>query len=135
LESDGGAGLDGDGDIGDSIGITITQGSTVGGITPGAGRSTTGARMLAVDLPVAVVSTAAEPDHLMETGRRRGDMLHRVARAECAPAPSAATTVAEKPGASPRVEAPALVAGSMAAEGSTEAEAAGEGKRTRDAFE
>ncbi len=71
----------------------------------------------------------------METGRRRGDTLHRVARAACAPAPSAATTVAEKPGASPRVEAPALVAGSMAAAGSTEAEVAGGANRSRDAFE
>ncbi len=123
LESDGGAVLDGDGVIGDSTGITITRDSAVEGTTPGAGRSITGAHMLAADLLVAVVSTVPEElDHSMETGRRLEDMLRRAARAECARAPSAATTAAEKRGASRRAAGPALGVASMAAEGSTVAE-------------
>lgn len=129
LELDGGAVSDGDGVTGDSTGITIMRGLTAGGTTPGAGRFITGARTHEADSHEVVVSTVpAEPGLLMETGRRRGDTLHRAGRAGCGRALSAATTEAEKPTASRRAAGPALVAAaaSMAAEAT---EAAGVGNR------
>jgi hypothetical protein len=135
LESGGGAGLDGDGVIGDSTGITTTRDLTAGGTTPEAERFITGAPMLAADLLVAVVSTGPVegPDLLMETGRRLEDMLRRAARAGCARVLSAATITADRPGVSHRVEAPASVEGFTAVEDSTEAEA-GVGNRNYLAF-
>ncbi len=88
LESVGAAVLDGDGAIGDSTGITITQGLTTGGITPGAERFITGVPMLVADLPgavvssVGVVSTAGVgPGRSTEIGRRHEDTLLRTGRA------------------------------------------------------
>jgi hypothetical protein len=141
-ESGGGAGLDGDGVTGDSTGMTITRGSTAGGTTPGAERFITGAPTLVADLHEAAVltepaaaSTEPEgPDLSMETGRRLEDMQHRAVRAGCDLGPSAATTMEGRPGTSHRAEAPASVGDFMAAEGSTEAEAAGDGNRIRDGF-
>jgi hypothetical protein len=140
----GGAGLDGDGATGDSTGTTIMRGLTAGGTTPAAGRFITGARMLVADLRGAVVSTvpvvvstAAGPGLLTETGRRLEDMVRRADRAECARGRSAVTTTADKPGASHRVEAPASVAEgftAVAVEDSTEAEAVDD-DRTRIGFE
>jgi len=70
----------------------------------------------------------------LETGRGLEDMVRRVDRAACARGPSAVTTTADKPGASHRVEAPALAAeGFTAVAGATEAEA-GDGNRTRVGF-
>jgi hypothetical protein len=134
LELDGGAGLDGDGAIGDSTGITIMRGSTAGGTTPGAGRFITGAPMLVADLHGAVVSSVAVvsttgvgPDRSTEIGRQHEDTLLRTGRAGCGRAPSEATTTEDRPGAFRRAAAPALGAGltAEALEGVMAAEADG----------
>jgi hypothetical protein len=138
LESGGGAALDGVGATGGSTGITTTPCLTAGGTTPGAGRFITGVPMLA-EWHGAMVSTATVegPDHSMETGRRLGDTQHHTARVECDRGRSAAMTAVDRPAAFRRGDSPALVvADFMAAEeeGSTEAEAAVDGNRTRGGF-
>ncbi len=85
LESDGGAGLDGDGAIGDSTGITITRGSTAEGTTPGAGRFITGALTLVADLHEAVVSTGRRRLRPAGGGARPFDGNRQAARGYAAP--------------------------------------------------
>src|SRR5580700_1321674 len=112
LGLDGGEGLDGDGDIGDSIGITIMRGLTAGGITRGAGRFITEGPMLeAVLEAVDSIAPGVARGRSMETGRRLGDTQRRGARAECTRAHSGAMTTADRPGAFLRAGAPALGAG------------------------
>jgi len=106
---------DGAGVIGDSIGVADTQCSTMAGITPGAERFITGAispeEARAADLMVAAaestVHAAQPPGRSTETGRRHEAMLHPAVRAASARAPTAATTMADRPGAIRRAEAPA----------------------------
>ncbi|MGB9202445.1 MAG: hypothetical protein WCB94_00585, partial [Terriglobales bacterium] len=130
--------LDGAGVIGDSIGITDTPCTTMAGTTPGAERFTTGAisteeqagagdstarvAELALDptqgTDLAGTSAGAAesttvpallPGHLRETGRQLEDTLHPAVRAASAPAPSAATAMADRPRAIRRAEVPASV--------------------------
>jgi len=142
-ESVGSEVLDGAGVIGDSIGVADTHSITAAGTTPGAGRFITGtpsteAEGRAAELsPVAELlagaaeftTVAAQPPGLSaETPRRREDTLHPTAKAARARAPSAATAMAERPGAMRHVEAPAWVAERVAAEDLTAA-VAGAGNR------
>src|ERR1700674_3344278 len=85
LELVGGAGLGGDGVIGDLTGTTITPSLTTGGTTPGAGRFTTVAPMRVADLHGAAVLIArvVGPGLSTETGRRLAGMPHLTARAAC----------------------------------------------------
>ena len=73
----------------------------------------TGARPQGTDLAGTSVPGAASttapgrlPGLSTETRRRREDTLHRAARAESAPAPTVATTMADRPRAIPPAEAP-----------------------------
>jgi hypothetical protein len=125
LELDGGAGLDGDGAIGDSTGTTITLCLTTGGTIPGAERFITGAPTLAVDLHMAGVSrVGVGRGPSTETGERLAGMRRLTARVECVRAPSAATTMADRPGVSLHGEARVSgAAGStVAAEGTAAAD-------------
>src|SRR5271166_6439121 len=104
--------LAGDGVIGVSTGITITQGLTAAGITPAAEPFTTGAvspeeRPGVGELPADPVR---RPGLSRETGRRLVDMLRHAVRAGYARAPSVATAMAGRLGATPHVEAAAWVA-------------------------
>src|SRR5580704_10242003 len=80
---------------------TITPCLTVAGITPGAGRFTTGAVLIAAERREGAVSTVPVegPGLSMETGRRLEDTLRRGVRAASDRVPSAATTTVERPGA------------------------------------
>jgi len=108
--------LDGAGVIGDSIGMADTHSITAAGTTPGAGRFITGTPSTEVAACAAgrsadaaeFTTVAAQPPGLSaETPRRREDTLHPTARVARARAPSAATAMAERPGAMRHVEAPA----------------------------
>ena len=134
-ESAGSEVLVGDGVIGDLTGIGDTQCLAAAGTTPGAGRSITGAIFIvgqagaeltvgAVESHAAGVSAveltagAAEfttipaqlPGLSTETGRRLADTLHLAVRAASARAHSAATVMADKPGAFLHAEGPASAA-------------------------
>ena len=132
--------LDGAGVIGDSIGITGMQCTTTAGTTRGATRFITGAvspgeETRAADLMVAAAELVAGPTpgaglaagtsaNAAEflpaptagaglstgTGRRLEAMLNLAVRAVSARAPSAVTTMADRPGAFHLAEAPAWVA-------------------------
>src|SRR5580692_1312153 len=141
-ESVGSAALGGVGVIGDSTGITITQLSTMVGITPGAGRFTTETPTTeveadAVDLMAGAADSATIPEQLpdlsTEIAELPEDTPSPAIRAASAQVHSAATTMAERRGATRHAEAPA----SVAAEAFTAAEAedlagaaAGDGNRT-----
>ena len=142
-ESAGSEVLGGAGVIGDSIGITDTQFMTTTGTTPRAGRSTTGTASTEIEVgaAVTVTGTAAElvaaatqrtglplagaaelttvpaqhPGLSTETLRLIADTANPAARAASARAPSAATSMAERPEAIRHVEAPAWVAEDFAA--------------------
>jgi hypothetical protein len=137
-ELGGGAVLDGDGVIGDSIGITITPCLTTADITRGAERFITEpiSGVAEGSTVAGVVSTVPEvgPGRSMEIGRRLGDTLHRVARAGCARAPSAVTTTADRPAAFRHAAAPASVAEGFTAVEDSTAAAVGEGNRNYVAF-
>jgi hypothetical protein len=122
--------LDGAGVIGDSTGTIITSFITTAGTSRGAMCFTTGtisteeaceAEFLAAasqgtgpgTLAGAAESTtvpAQRIDPSTETTARREDTRNPAVRAGRARAPLAATTVADRPGAIPRAEAPASVA-------------------------
>jgi hypothetical protein len=125
-ESVGGVVLDGDGGIGDSIGITIMPCLTTADTIPTAQRFTTGTVTFAVEWGARKLSTARGqwPGLLTGIGRRPADTPRRAVRAASAPAPSAATTMADRPEAFPHAEAPASAG---AAEGFTVVAAAGDG--------
>src|ERR1700722_8051724 len=116
-ESVGTAALDGDGAIGDSIGIIITQSSTTTGTTLAVPRFTTettitGVAASAADSMAGAVDSItipAQPGPLTETRARLADTPSRAARAVSAPAPSAATTTADRQGAIRHAEALASV--------------------------
>jgi hypothetical protein len=137
-ESVGTAVLDGAGVIGDSIGVADTQCTTMAGTTPGAERFITGAMPTEQEARAAELAAAAAefvpaptqgtgpgtwadavelttvpaqpPGPSTETGRRLEAMLNPAARAAPARAPSAATTMADRPRAIRHAEAPASVA-------------------------
>src|SRR5271166_169919 len=106
--------LAGDGVIGVSTGITITQGLTAAGITPAAEPFTTGAvspeERPGVESPADPVRG---PGRSKEIGRRLVDMLRHGVKAAYARAPSAVTAMAGRQGATPHVEAAAWVAGDL----------------------
>src|SRR5208282_61011 len=110
---------DGAGVIGDSTGITDTQGLAAAGTSPRAERFITGAISPAAEAHAAErTAHAAEltavpalpPDPSTETGRRLEAMLNPGGRAAHARAPSAATTMADRPRAIRHAEARAWVA-------------------------
>src|SRR5277367_4455800 len=111
LESAGSADLDGDGDIGDLTGTTITQCLTTADIFRAAGRfitaTTSGAESRAVRLSMA----ESEPVRSRETGRRPVDTLLLAVRVAYARACSAATITVESPEAILPADAPASAAG------------------------
>src|ERR1035441_6193938 len=123
-ESAGSEVLDGAGAIGDSIGVADTQCTTMAGTTPGAERFITGAISPAAEAHAAELMVRAadaaeltavpaqqpQPDLSTETGRLLEAMLNPAARAAHARAPSAATTMADKPRAIRHAEAPAWAA-------------------------
>src|SRR5271169_6887516 len=136
-ESVGSEDLDGAGAIGDSIGVADTQSMAAAGTTPGAGHFITGTPSTEVEACAAELSAgaaesttvAAQPPGLSaETPRRREDTLHPTAKAARARAPSAATAMAERPGAMRHVEAPAWAVERVVAEDLT-AVVAGAGNR------
>src|ERR1039458_2258106 len=115
--------LDRDGVIGDSTGITTMRSLTTAGTFPRAERFITGAISTAAERDAAQ-SRAAElmaraggsttvpvlrPGLSMETGRRLEVMLNLAVKAACARALSVATTMADRPRAIRRAEAPASV--------------------------
>ena len=111
--------LDGDGVIGDSTGITTTQGLTTAGITPGAEPFITGAvlheeKQGVGELPAAPVRRLGLST---EIGRRLGDTPHHAARAAYVRAHLAVTVMAVRQGVIPRAEAAAWVAEAHVAEG------------------
>src|ERR1700678_1793903 len=103
----GSAVLDGDGVIGDSIGITTSYCTTTTRISRGARRSITGTIFIVAVGIVAELSTvpAERPGLLVGTGRRPEDMLHPAAKVACGRAHSAATSTVEKLVASRHAEA------------------------------
>jgi hypothetical protein len=111
LESAGGEDTDGDGAIGDSIGITITLCLTTAGITPEAGRFTTGAVLPEAEACGAGVLTAeGELGLSTETGKQLEATPHPTARAAHDREHSAATAMAGRPGATLHAVAPVWVA-------------------------
>jgi hypothetical protein len=123
------AGMDGAGVIGDLIGITATQFITTTGITREATRFTTAAVItgegrgaifaaaatqatgLQTGISAVAEGTAAEPPGpSTEIIALLVDTLNPAVKAACAPAPSAVTTVADRPGAFHHAAAPASVA-------------------------
>ena len=106
--------LVGVGVIGDSTGITTTQGLTMAGITRGAEPFTTGAVLGEQDLPGV---RGQRPGLSRGIGRRLGDTPHHAARAGYARAPLAVTVMAARQGVIPRAEAAAWVAEAHMAEG------------------
>jgi hypothetical protein len=135
-QSGGSEVLAGDGVIGDSTGITTTQGLTTAGITRGAEPFTTGAvlpegRPVVGDLPAVL---GQRQGLSREIGRRPADTLHRAARAAYAQAPLAATVMAVRRGVIPRAEAAAWVAEAHMAEGDLTAAAADGGNRAQVVF-
>ena len=131
LESVGGAVLDGDGAIGDLTGITITQGLAAAGTTPGAERFITGTTTTEVEACVAEFTTVRvqRPGLSRGTARLLEDTRNPAVRAASAQVPSAATSMADRPGAFRHAEVPA----SVEAEGRVAAEA-GAGNRSRVTF-
>jgi hypothetical protein len=130
--------LDGASLIGDSIGITTTQCITTAGTTPGATRFTAGAIFTeeqagAAALPATAagfITARAGPTGLStETPGLLEGTLNRAVRAGSAQAPSAATAMAGRRGATRHAEAPATVAEDFAAEGDLAA-VAGVGDRS-----
>jgi hypothetical protein len=129
-ESAGTAVSDGVGITGDSIGITGTQSTATAGTIPAATRFITGPILGGVDSGAADSTTAAmaetgsaaetaadsrtapdrPPGLSTETGKLPEDTLNLEVRAVCARAPSAATTMAAKPGAFPHAEVPVSAA-------------------------
>src|SRR5277367_1580940 len=131
--SAGGVDLDGDGVIGDSIGIITQCCLTTADTIPTAQRFITGAISIAAEWTARELSTGPGewPGLSRGIGRRLADTQRRAVRAASARGPSAATTMVDRPGAIPRAEAPA----SVAAEGFTEvagAATAAEGGGNRD---
>jgi hypothetical protein len=148
--------MGGDGAIGDSIGITITQCSITTGITRVAGRFITAAISTgaagvttpdAAELTPDVGETTAGGAGLitvrvlgrrgLSTGidRQLGDTLHREARAGSIRVPSAATTMAGRRGAFRLAGARAWVVGLTEVEAEVRTGAvAGAGNRRRSVF-
>jgi len=85
-------------------------------LTPGAAELTPDAAEPMVGVAEFTTVAAQRPGPSAETPRRLEDTLHPAARAARARAHSAATAMAEKPGAMRHVEAPAWVAERVAAE-------------------
>ena len=142
-ESVGGVVLDGDGDIGDSIGIIITPCLITAGTFPIAQRFITGTISIAAErgagkTDAGELSTGVgrRAGLSAEIGRLPEDTLHRAVRAASAPAPSAAMTMGDRPEAFPHAEAPAsLVAeGFMVAVAGGIVAAAGGGNRSSGMF-
>jgi hypothetical protein len=131
-ESVGSEVSDGDGVTGDSTGITTTQFITTASITPGAERFTTAAVLREEQASEAELSTGRglRPDLLKEIGKRLGDTLHQAARAACDRAPSAATAMADRKGATRHAEAPVWVAEARVAEAADLMVVADGGKRS-----
>src|SRR6266852_4401215 len=116
--------MDGAGVVGDSIGTTTTQFITTTGTTPIAERFITGTPSIAVEASVAEGLTGPEEASAAEgstgpvqraglsteTTRLPEVTRHLTARAASAPAPSAATTMADKPEAFLHAETPASAA-------------------------
>src|SRR5580698_5412476 len=108
-ELDGGVVLDGDGVIGDSIGI-ITQFCLItAGISPAAPRFTTGTISIVAERTVAERSTIPmrPPDPSAETIAPPADTLNHAVKAASARVPSVGASVEERLGVFHRAEAPA----------------------------
>jgi hypothetical protein len=88
---------------GRQTGIPVNAVELVPAPTKGTGRQT-GISAGAAEIPIV---PAQRPGLLKETTKRLEDMLNPAVRAASARAPSAATTMAEKPGAIRHAEAPA----------------------------
>jgi len=108
-ESGGGVVLGGDGVIGDSIGIITRFCLTTADTLPAAPRFITGTISIAAEKPVAEFSIiqVRPPGRSAETTGPPGDTLSPVAKVASARAPSAASSVADRPGAFRPAEAPA----------------------------
>jgi hypothetical protein len=91
---------------------------TTAGITPGAERFITGAVLPEEQASGAEVLTGRglRPDPLKEIGKRLGDTLHHAVRAACGRAPSAATAMVDRKGATRHAEAPVWVVEARVAE-------------------
>ena len=104
--------MDGAGIIGEPIGITTTQFITTTDTTPAAERFITGTPSIAVGASAAECSRGPVPWAGLSTEIARLPEVtrHLMARAASAPAPSAATTMADKPEAFLHAETPASAA-------------------------
>jgi hypothetical protein len=109
---------------------------TMAGITPGAGRFTTGAVLREEQASGAELSTVQgqRPGLSTEIGRRLGDTLHHAARVAYARAPSAATAMADRKRATRHAEAPVWVAAARVVEADLMAVVAGGGNRSQVVF-